>query len=72
MGSTSGDVGSGVDEIAILCLGCHYIDDDLRRHLLLRFLPHAWIFIVLGRIMGDRSNLVVEGIISFILLLLIP
>ena len=72
MGSTSGDTGSGVGEIDIMCLGFHCIDDDLRDHLPLRFLPHAWIVIVLGNIMGYRSNLVVLGIISVIFLLPIP
>ena len=55
---TSEDVGSGVGEIAILCLGCHCTDDNFRGGFTLRFLPRACIVTVFGRIMGDRINLV--------------
>ena len=72
MGSTSGDVGSRVGEIAILCLGCHCADDELRGHLTLRFIPHAWIIILLGRITRSRSKLVFGGIIGVIFLLPLP
>ena len=59
MGFTSEDVGSGVGEISIICIGCHCTDDMFRGHFPIRFLPHAWIIIVFGRIMGDKIYLVV-------------
>ena len=72
MGFTSGNAGSGVGDIAIMCLVCHYTDDDLRGDFQIRFLLHAWITILLGRITADRSNLVVGGIIGGIFLLPLP
>ena len=72
MGFTSEDVGSGVGEIYILCLGCHCTDDKLRGDFPLRFLPPAWIVTVFGRIMGDMINLVVLSIMCVIFLLPLP
>ena len=72
MGSTSGDVGSRFGEISTLCIGFHCTGDELMGRFTLRFIPHAWIAIVLRRIMGDRSDLAVGGIISVIFILPIP
>ena len=72
MGSTSGDVGSVAGDISILCLGYQCTYDELKGHFTLIFLPHSWIIVLLGRIMGDRSNLVVGGIIGVIFILPLP
>ena len=72
MGSNSVDVGSRFGDISILCVGCHCTDDELRVHFPLTFIPNAWIIIVIGRIMGARSNLVVGGITSVIFLIQLP
>ena len=72
MGSTSLDVGSGVGDISILCPVCHCTNDELRGNFPIRFLPHAWIFVVIGKIMVARSNLSVGGIICVIFILPLP
>ena len=72
MVSTSGDGGSGIGDIAILLIGCHCTYDELSGHFPFIFLPHVCIFIVIGRIIGARGNLVVGGIIGVIFLLPLP
>ena len=72
MGFTTGDIGSKVGKIAILLLGCHCTSYEFRGYFTLRFLPHDWILIAFGSIMGYRGNLVVGGIIGVIFLLTPP